>query len=333
MPVDLQPLPVAVEASDEESGLGFLLRCAHANGIALQFLANHAGVRSLRWMVPRDIETLAYLAGVSPNWLGQRVKTRRQVNGRRQYSYLGWEWGSIASLRVKQPQVCPECLAEYAICRAEWDVAMIFACPVHRALLIDRCSHCGMRLTWLRPAIDVCCCGRYLRRSGREHHLSRDEMPWCQTLSARLEGKHLARAVELPTIQLPEWIFHVTPDGASRLVHALGALSKPGQCLSSAKVVEIPSPFELAEVIERGLARGRMLLEQSIEFRRSMRVLIYEPGLQRLARQGVVFEDQQAAAQLMKSLDCESQDLVERERRRGGRPTKGQLELFQDAGA
>lgn len=332
MPVDLQPLPVAVEPSDEESGLGFLLRCAHANGTTLQFLANYAGVRSLRWMIPRDIEALAYLAGVSPSWLGQRVKSRRHVNGRRQYSYLGWEWGSIASLRVKQPQICPECLAESAICRTEWDVAMIFGCSIHHALLINRCPYCGMRLTWLRPAIDVCCCGRYLRREAPERQLSSEEQCWCRALSTRLREKHLTRVAVHPSVQLPEWMLHATPDGASRLIHALGALSRPEQCLSSAQVVDIPSPSELALIVERGLLRVRVLSAQSAEVRRKLRLLIYEPGLQRLTQQGVAPEDRQCAVQLMRLLGGEPLD-PEGDRRRRGRPTKGQLELFQDADA
>lgn len=328
---ELQPLPVAVSPQEDESGLGFLLRCSHANGVALPELANLAGARSIRWMTARDMEAFAFLTGVPPEWLITRLKTRRHVDRRRRYSYLGWEWGSIASLRVKHAQVCPECLLECAYCKAEWEVTAAPACPTHQTMLMDRCPHCGTALSWLRPAVEICSCGRYLRRSATSTKPSARILAWCVAMKGRLERNSAAVLAGMRACALPSWLAHVSPDGASRLIHALGALGRAEERMSSARAVEIPSPGEMAAVVERGLARADAMLDHAAEKTQALRFLVYEPGLQRLAKQGVEAADQKTALQLLKLLGSEPLERRRPGQKRGGRPSKGQLELFDHA--
>ena len=328
---DLQPLPVAVSAREGESGLGFLLRCSHANGVTLSELANYAGAQSIRWMTTRDTEAFAFLTGVSPEWLITRLKNRRHVDRRRRYSYLGWDWGSVASLRIKHAQVCPECLLECISCKAEWEVTAAPACPIHRTILMDRCPHCGTALSWLRPAVEICSCGRYLRRSAASAKPSARILAWCGAMRGLLGRDGAMLLTSMRTSALPSWVSHVTPDGASRLIHALGALSRPGERMSSAQAVQIPSPGEMAEIVERGLDRTDMMLDQSVGKPQTLRLLVYEPGLQRLAKQGVEAADQKIALQLLHMLGREPSDAIQPARRRGGRPPKGQFELFDYA--
>ncbi len=325
---ELQPLPVVVAAQEDESGLSFLLRCSHANGVTLPELANHAGARSIRWMTTRDMEAFAFLTGVSPEWLVTRLKSRRHVDRRRRYAYLGWDWGSIASLRIKHAQVCPECLLECTCCKAEWEVAAVPACPIHQTMLMDRCPHCGTALSWARPAVEVCSCGRYLRRSQASTAPSARILAWCEAMGGLLGRNGATLLTSMRASALPSWVFHVSPDGASRLIHALGALGRPGERMSSAQAVEIPSPGEMAEIVERGLARTDMMVDQAVGKFQTLRLLIYEPGLQRLAKQGVEAADQKVALQLLRMLGREPSDSIQHVRRRGGRPSKGQLELF-----
>lgn len=98
--------------------------------------------------------------------------------------------------------------------------------------------------------------------------------------------------------------------------------------MSSAQAVEIPSPGEMAEIVERGLTRTEMMLDQAVGKPQTLRLLIYEPGLQRLAKQGVEAADRKVALQLLQMLGREPSDFVRSAQRRGGRPARGQLELF-----
>lgn len=98
--------------------------------------------------------------------------------------------------------------------------------------------------------------------------------------------------------------------------------------MSSARAVEVPSPDEMAVIVERGLARVGSMLGQLGEEIQTLRLLVYEPGLLRLAKQGVEAADQETARQLLKMLDGGASDPLRHGPRRGGRPAKGQLELF-----
>lgn len=328
---ELLPLPVAVSPHEDESGLGFLLRCSHANGVALPELANLAGARSIRWMTTRDMEALAFLTGVPPEWLITRLKSRRHVDRRRRYSYLGWDWGSVASLRIKHAQVCPECLLEHGCCKTEWEVTAVPACPIHQTMLMDRCPHCGTALSWLRPAVDICRCGRYLRRSAAATRPTARILGWCRAMKGRLERDSGAVLAAVRTCALPSWLTHVSPDGASRLIHALGVLSRAEERISSARAIEIPSVDGVAALLERGLARADAILVQAAEKNQALRLLVYEPGLQRLTKQGIEAADQRAALQLLELLGSEPPRPLRSGRGRAGRSPRGQLELFDHA--
>lgn len=61
---------------------------------------------------------------------------------------------------TRQFVVCPECLRAHGTHMALWDLPLVFACPVHRCLLVKRCS-CSRPLMWATtgPAWS-CRCGQ-----------------------------------------------------------------------------------------------------------------------------------------------------------------------------
>lgn len=56
------------------------------------------------------------------------------------------------------PKVCTACLTEGGWIRREWEIRTYVACPDHGTILKDTCHRCGYRLTWRRPAVDLCSC-------------------------------------------------------------------------------------------------------------------------------------------------------------------------------
>jgi hypothetical protein len=59
-------------------------------------------------------------------------------------------------LNVKSPRICPVCVKDAMFCRAEWDIGLISACPLHGCLLVNTCWKCHQRLRWSRKGV-----GRY----------------------------------------------------------------------------------------------------------------------------------------------------------------------------
>lgn len=61
---------------------------------------------------------------------------------------------------------CPICLAEarLPVWRLGWELAFADACVDHKVWLVDHCSRCGAGVTWRRPRLLQCLCGRVLAR-------------------------------------------------------------------------------------------------------------------------------------------------------------------------
>jgi hypothetical protein len=66
---------------------------------------------------------------------------------------------SVGLIKFHAPKVCPACLEQASYCRAFWDLFPFTACPTHSAVLIDKCSGCGKRISWARKKVSVCRCG------------------------------------------------------------------------------------------------------------------------------------------------------------------------------
>ena len=329
MALDFRPLPVRVTELADESGLGFLLRCAQANGLRLPSLANYAGVKSLQWVGAADIEMLAFLAQVSPVWLAQRLQQRHWIDRRPYISYGALNWGWIGSLRVQRPQVCCACLRETPFCKSAWEVTSVVACVIHQLPLIDQCRHCHRPLSWSRPAVDVCQCGRYLSAEPTWSEPSEQVLVWCQSIVDKLHGSHVGETRAFSDVTPPEWPWHTSPDGAYRLIHSFGVLERANQGLPRGKVTETPTTTELTEILERGLIRGMLLSEASRDVARDLRDKIYIAGIERLARFGVFVADRQIANSYLRRLDqISSSDSALRRHWRGGKKPRGQLELF-----
>lgn len=147
-------LLVRPKAIQNESATGYLLRIAEANGFTsindLNLLAQGAaGTDGLA-----RVSTM--LGGMSINGLRGAITRfphlKAEDNG-------GWEqqfWNG------RRPRYCAACLGSNPHWRASWDIALVTACPIHRAELLDSCSNCHQPLSWKRSHISTCNCGASL---------------------------------------------------------------------------------------------------------------------------------------------------------------------------
>ena len=99
--------------------------------------------------------------GGTPTRLARAFVTRYfrgEAHGAR---FLGHEFLRPYLLRQTRPQICPTCLRLDAKALAAWSISLVTACPIHRLALLDHCV-CGRVVSWRRPSIDTCECGRLL---------------------------------------------------------------------------------------------------------------------------------------------------------------------------
>jgi len=320
MTSEIRPLPVIVLPGADESGPGYLLRVAQRNGLTLKGMLGWLGISSLQTLTPFGIRRLAYATEAPHTWLRKSLVLwlRRE---RFQFAEgLGHRWSSALGLRGARPQVCPDCLRERGQCRASWEMTGEFGCLQHGRLLTDSCPHCGMPLTWMRAAVDVCACGRYLTAGSPTHSLNTDHVCWLELLGARMASPE---QVGLPLAETVPWLAHLSPDGAFTTVYAAGVRVHPSERIPLTSRVN-PAPSTVAEIIDRGLQRLRDEAVGERSCSESMRGLVYEQALERLSTRGETEADRDIAGELLA--------WVRTAPRHGlsltGRRPLGQLDLF-----
>lgn len=321
---ELQPLPVPVTPHVAESGLGYLLRLARQNGLSLTALLHWVGIRSVLDIPSEGVRALAYVADASPTWMASHLVRRRKVEGKLERTWMGRAWTSAWSLRAGHPQVCGTCLREGGICVSSWEVTGLFLCLRHGQLMRDRCDHCNQRLSWSRPAVDVCGCGRYLSGPPRDEAWPSLVIEWLQAVQLRLEGT-------MPRTPLssdwPPWVFSLSAEGMTTLVHALGVINRPYEHVGSEVSRSLPSSAWMADVIQRGLGRLTCLKVVDRHAAEHLHGLVYEPALERLARHGATQADRDIAENLVDGLCRAPKSGLSLT----GRRSRRQLDLFGES--
>ena len=324
MPTEIRPLPVIVTPGAGESGPSFLLRVAQSNGLALKAMLGWLGISSLQTLTPMMIRSLAYATEAPHAWLQKNLVLWMRRDRFFGAEWLGHHWSSSLSLRGAHPQICPDCLREEGSCQSAWEMTGQFGCTRHGRLLADRCSHCGTALTWMRPAVDVCTCGRYLTAASRTQPIDPDAACWLDLLGARLQNPE---QVGLASREIVPWLAHLSPDGAFTVVYAAGVRVHPNTRVPLSSRVNL-SPSTVAEIVGRGVQRLREepVGEKSCSDR--FRGLVYEQALERLNTRGEAEADRCIAGELLSWVGSTP--------RRGlsltGRRPLGQLDLFSAGG-
>lgn len=298
-------LPILRKAFAGESGMSFLLRSAAANGLSLKALFDFAGLKEASMPWAEHAPLLAVVMGSSVSELESRLTHRGMSLGGRVYGLQGHTLLRWKLLRISDPQVCVACVHRKGFCHALWDLRPYAVCHVHGTRLTDRCDFCGKPLTWLRPAVDICRCGHYLKVVKDEALES--EAPGALILAAHIaacfdldpEQRGDMRKNELARLGLPTWVAELSLDGVCSLVHALGRLTYAYQ-VGPSGAYQRYRPLFWEEICARAFARLQMWNEP--QARAELTPWLWEAGLRAMAERAVTSVDQQVAMLLLKTV-------------------------------
>ena len=319
---DFSPLPVRVFPAEGESGLGFVLRASSRNGVPMKTLLKSAGASKSRWIKPTAIPVLARITEVASEWLRHHFIIARPDNGHQLSEWHGALWSFPLSLRGMRAQYCGACLRQFGRCHAAWELGAAFVCLEHRAMLRDRCPHCGRIVSWARPAIDVCACGRYLTAQSPQPEAAAWQLQWTATV---LAGTTDIPCSQMQGSELPPCLQSLSPDGLLAVVFAFGVRESAGANVSGTEAVVSPAPDVTACIVERGLRRLRSLRPFETSCPPALRDVVYVEGLERLARRGASDADRAIAVSLrdwLRGVPKAGYSTV-------GRRVRGQLDLFR----
>ncbi|MBU3695428.1 TniQ family protein [Dechloromonas sp.] len=149
-----------------ESLLGYVLRLSETNGYETPWhVLSHAGIAQGAMLTAGfPVDCLAKILGRAAQDLAG-IAYSANVDGHREFRLLGHPLGSglnTTPLRLNQPAICPQCIADHGFIDAFFDLRLAVACPHHRCELLTHCPTCSDPLSWFRPGLLTCKCGASL---------------------------------------------------------------------------------------------------------------------------------------------------------------------------
>lgn len=316
---ELHPLAVRVEPRADESGPGLLLRVAHANGLALRQLLHWTGVGSLAKMSQQEVRTLSHVTRLPVSWLLHSLPHEAPGGGVRRLRYLSLEWGA-EQLRGPRPQVCIKCLEEASYVRAEWELAGIGVCLTHGTWLVDQCSHCRKAISWGRPSIRICTCGRFLQDILTDAPRP-EAIGWSK---AFVDGIRSDPPGRWALRGLPTWMDALSAGGVIDVLISLGLRDRPHQVLAANALRKSRDSRSEVQILMRGLLRAEEIDPSDRASLKRVEALIHEPGVIRMIKQGRYESDRAVALQLHQWMSFRERTGLSAT----GRRPQGQLNLF-----
>lgn len=251
------PLPIALEPSAGESGVGFLLRLAATNGINMHKLRQLVGMTEIETFTAKyadDIFALAGLAGkdqleLLPQWT-------RGGGG----CCYGHRFRVRTMLRFRRPQFCPACIRETRLCAAHWDLSVSVVCLKHRCFLQDHCPTCCKQIRWNRPSVEWGHCKHVL--AGAAVPLDAPQMllsvqKITEDLLKKQPTDFSSVGLSCKTLSLDAW---------SSFLWALGVIESPHAVPRRTINTKAPSSLEARAIVLRAVTRLLSCLEGRCSF-------------------------------------------------------------------
>ncbi len=249
---DIQ-LPIVLEPLHAESAMGFVLRCAHANGTNLHGLRRAIGMPDVGLFTGMHIRSLAWLLQCSESWLSNGLGSVHKEDGVSTMYCWGHKFFATNHVRRLWPQICPECVHQEGHCHRVWDLSMSTICTKHKRWLIDECQHCHSRLRWDRPSLDICNCGHGFEPDTRPININKTLKSFALLLEAMVSEDLTSRLSDITP--LPPFFRNMTVSGVVMLVEILGRLEFNHQIVHMSRRTKSLRTQEWDSLVNRALLR------------------------------------------------------------------------------
>ncbi len=246
-------LPIGVEPNFDESGMGYILRSAQANGVSLHWLRRTIGLSDVKAINQSHACALARLIQGSATWLHNCLPLSYKSSGD---SYIRCWHNTFFSrnhLRHQHPQICPACIHVDGYCHRIWDISLVTVCRKHRRRLIDRCRHCHSIIRWDRPAIDVCHCGYPFISDHDSEFISQELLDLSKLLEITISDNE--KELDRVDITLPSYFYHMSISGILLIVEALGRLEFEHQIIKVSRRNKALKTEEWHDIVSRAIGR------------------------------------------------------------------------------
>jgi hypothetical protein len=291
----MNSLPISRHPFEQESGLSCLFRNLHANGLTPKDAQHWLSIRSWSPMTHAELPLWAWAANVDKDWLGDHVVVVSRGHGEAKYGFKGHKLGEGSAASYHSARICPMCIKQGRFHRLSWQLACVPGCVIHDLILLDRCPNCGRVISWNRPALDICHCGRFLTVANGEHRLPPLLPSWIRWIESRLANRD--GIVDPSDFGLPCLFGSLSIDGSARVVCAAGLLPNSNASPGTPSRLSRTS-VGMAEILARGLNRLAGL-DRDFSNLPVLRSILHIPALERMRSQAISPADETMAEILM----------------------------------
>lgn len=281
-------MPFHEEIGEFESGNGYALRLSEMNDVNFHDLASRIASVGHCYVPSAAAKWLAYVYGTSYERILARLPLRRRQKGETVVDLFGHTLSRPYFVRTTRPQICSVCLDEALPCSITWELSLVTECSRHQVGLADQCGRCGRRISWRRPGLSLCVCGRDFRE---EPVLSSGGVPTvistlCESLMSRLPPVRTLPAWAAPLRELSldtflKCVYAVTQTFFGRSSRSRLLLTAEARALAT-KAGDVLMLAHSGQVISLPKARATMfrsLLERSSLIERKTLELYFSPSL------------------------------------------------------
>lgn len=245
-------LPVKVNPHTDESGLGYCLRAAAANGTTISALHRLLNIGATERLGRQHSVRLSRILGCNEAWLARSLADRSGRRGSTSLVIYQYAFRSRTALRLRTPQLCERCLMEQDYIHSAWDLSLYTVCVRHQVELASICRHCKRNLSWSRPAPDWCTCGRFL---GSKEAIASEDHPLIlanQMMLRSFSGSFNVEALRIAG--LFDWL-NLSPSGWHDLLMGLGLVERRFVQPPREAYLTAPSSVNARTIASRGMRR------------------------------------------------------------------------------
>ena len=310
-----EQLPLGVDPETGESFGSVCLRSLRPFDLNMHWLRRVLGLSYSAHPTRDDALSLAYLLQASPTWFTRELPSRATGNPF-SCDYGGQRFLAPAHLKFRNPQICPACVHARGYCLKVWDLSLFTVCPIHERPLVDGCRRCERPLSWNRPAIDVCSCGRAFSAPPSE------QVSGAESFIAGAIDAHMCGNPFLPTSfeghGLPGLLADLSLNALLFALQAFGEVAGPHQRTPPAATTKARDSACWREILSRACTRLSLMGDGQKDFE-LLSSVVSEVILTRVSRHSLKTADTQVGKVLSRSVFGRGKEL----------PTSDQMELFQ----
>lgn len=318
--MDDATFPILVALQSDESGYGYLLRAASANGVTISVVRRFLGIGDNERIRREHAPRLSHLFGCDPGWLLHSIPQTHKGRRFSRVTWYGHAFRSPTALRLKAGQICSACLKERDYLRSIWDLSLYAVCSHHHVELSETCRGCSRRLQWNRQACTWCACGRFLGSRAGQDCTDLSLLLAHRIIEASFDGRDYAELLDQSA--LFNWL-RLSPSGWHDLLMAFGLIDRPYTQPAKGAHLSAPNGAEARRISSMAMNRLRALSQRQTS-PEDLSPLISQSFLRGLILNPTTEQDRQVGLRIHEMLHGASETALLRK----AHPELSQLSLF-----